>query len=368
MTMKKIVTPVDIQTLNIPLPFTLEETIFFDIETTGFTARNSQLYLIGLIRQNPDSNTFEAIQFFNDDGDEKALLCSFFEEIGSYKNLIHFNGNNFDIPFVLAKVAQCGLEYNFDFLESFDLYRECSKYKLLFKTENLKQKTLEQFFGLHREDPYSGGELIQFYQAYRKNFSRKTEDMLFLHNREDLEGMLTLLAVYAYTAIFDGHFQLERYEFCDYRDLHDNARKEFLLYLKLPFSVKKRVSMGNEDGYFTISENVCKLRIPAFAGELKFFYPNYKDYYYLPEEDIALHKSVASYVDKKYRTQAKASTCYARKTGIYLPCSVALMEPYFLKEYGDSTYYFEANDKLLDDNIMLNRYALHLLRRILNHL
>lgn len=30
------------------LPFELENTIFFDIETTGFSARSSHLYLIGL--------------------------------------------------------------------------------------------------------------------------------------------------------------------------------------------------------------------------------------------------------------------------------------------------------------------------------
>lgn len=364
--MKKIITAVDISTFDIPLPFKLEETIFFDIETTGFTAKNAQIYLIGIIRQKPASKTFEAIQFFNDDGDEKALLCAFFDEIKSAKNLVHFNGNNFDIPFVLAKVTQYNLEYNFDFLESFDLYRECSKYKILFKTENLKQKTMEKFFGLHREDPYSGGELIQFYQAYRKNFSKKMEDMLFLHNREDLEGMLTLLAVYAYTSVFEGHFQLDRYELHDYRDIQDNSCKEFFLFLKLPFTVKKRVSISSESGYFSISDDICKLRIPVYIGELKFFYPNYKDYYYLPAEDIALHKSVASYVDKKFRTQAKASNCYARKTGIYLPCSSPLIEPYFLKEYGESTYYFEADPKFLEDNVLLNRYALHTLRQLLN--
>ena len=46
---------------------------------------------------------------------------------------------------------------------------------------------------------------------------------------------------------------------------------------------------------------------------------NYKDYYYLTTEDVAVHKSVAHYVDTKYRKQATASTCYEKHTGEFLP-------------------------------------------------
>ena len=46
------------------------------------------------------------------------------------------------------------------------------------------------------------------------------------------------------------------------------------------------------------------MRVPLYEEEMKYFYSNYKNYYYLPDEDTAIHKSVASYVDKKYRVQA----------------------------------------------------------------
>ena len=54
-------------------------------------------------------------------------------------------------------------------------------------------------------------------------------------------------------------------------------------------------------------------------GTLKYFYSNYKDYYYLPEEDQAVHKSVGAYVDKAHRRQARAFDCYQKKDGIFLP-------------------------------------------------
>ena len=35
-----------------------------------------------------------------------------------------------------------------------------------------------------------------------------------------------------------------------------------------------------------------------------------KNYYYLPEQNCAIHKSVAAYVDKSRRTAATKNTCY----------------------------------------------------------
>ena len=51
-------------------------------------------------------------------------------------------------------------------------------------------------------------------------------------------------------------------------------------------------------------------------------YDNYKDYYYLPDEDRAIHRSVGRYVDRKHRKAARASTAICVKTGfssLFLP-------------------------------------------------
>uniref|UniRef100_UPI000B13B1EB hypothetical protein n=1 Tax=Clostridium sp. NkU-1 TaxID=1095009 RepID=UPI000B13B1EB len=59
--------------------------------------------------------------------------------------------------------------------------------------------------------------------------------------------------------------------------------------------------------------------IDLYEGELKFFYPDYKNYYYLIYEDKAIHKSVAEYVDKEARTKATAKTCYTRRPAVIFP-------------------------------------------------
>lgn len=51
------------------------------------------------------------------------------------------------------------------------------------------------------------------------------------------------------------------------------------------------------------------------------YYPNYKDYYYLPAEDIAVHKSVGTYVDRRCRRQADALNCFTR-----FPCTDEFLE------------------------------------------
>ena len=61
------------------------------------------------------------------------------------------------------------------------------------------------------------------------------------------------------------------------------------------------------------------IRIPVFLGELKHYYEDYENYFYLPEEDWAIHKSVGCFVEKSHRKKATAKTCYIKKEGVFLP-------------------------------------------------
>lgn len=69
----------------------------------------------------------------------------------------------------------------------------------------------------------------------------------------------------------------------------------------------------------TLEHSLGLLTIPCVHEELKYFIPDYKNYYYLPEEDTAIHRSVAEFVDKSHRKAATAATCYVRKTGDFIP-------------------------------------------------
>ena len=76
----------------------LDELLFFDIETTGFSGDRCQLYLIGCTYYK--DNTWNLIQWFADTkAAEKDLLDHFFDFLKQYKTVVHFNGDGFDIPF-----------------------------------------------------------------------------------------------------------------------------------------------------------------------------------------------------------------------------------------------------------------------------
>ena len=66
-------------------------------------------------------------------------------------------------------------------------------------------------------------------------------------------------------------------------------------------------------------KDTVKIRMPIISAELKHFFDNYKDYYYLPEEDMCVLKSVAHAVDPSHRENAKKETCYIRYRGLFIP-------------------------------------------------
>ena len=79
-----------------------EQILFLDIETTGFTARSSYLYLIGCAYY--QNGKWAIIQWMAENYEEEgAVLKAFFEFAASYSFLFHFNGNNFDLPYLTQK-------------------------------------------------------------------------------------------------------------------------------------------------------------------------------------------------------------------------------------------------------------------------
>lgn len=97
---------------------------------------------------------------------------------------------------------------------------------------------------------------------------------------------------------------------------------------------------------------------------MKYFYSNYKNYYYLPEEDTAIHKSVASYVDKDHQVQASAATCYTRKLSTYLPQWSILFEPFFKRNYNEKAVFFELTEDMKKERPLFSKYASHVLNMI----
>lgn len=341
-----------------------KQTLFLDIETTGLYAKSSSLYLIGCVYldSSADIPSWNTIQWFATNyEDEENVLRAFAEFATNFHYLIHFNGNQFDIPYLNHKFEQYHISFDFNNFEGTDIYRRIVPYKNFLKLQNCKQKTIEEMLNMSREDQYSGGELIDIYHEYCLNHNIEKERFLLLHNEEDIKGMLDVVAALSVPDLFHDPIKVTKVQANYYTDINHKKCPEIIMSLKLPTALPTAISYGANDCYFSGEGINGKLRVPIFEEELKYFYSNYSDYYYLPKEDIALHKSVAGYVDREYREPAKASNCYTKKNSSYLPQWDILFTPFFKRDYKDKNFYFELTDEFKTQRESFNLYAHHVL-------
>lgn len=341
----------------------IDKLLFIDIETTGFSAKTSQLYLIGCLYHK--NNEWNTVQFFAEEyTDEKELIEEFFSFAADFETLIHFNGNNFDLPYILDKCSQFNLEYNFDTFVGIDIYKRIKPYKNLLKLENCKQKTIEKFLKIDRDDVYSGGELISKYHEYVAGKSEENLELLLLHNFDDLQGMLKLLPILTYSDLMNTKIKVTKVSANYFTDENGASRSELLMVFNIENPIPVPISSLVDGCYFTCNGTQGLIKVPLYKEELKYFYANYHDYYYLPEEDMAIHKSVAEFVDKAHREKAKASNCYTRKEGLFLKEWDLLVTPFFKRDYDSPKMFFELTQELKTDRELFSRYASHVLEHI----
>lgn len=336
----------------------LKDLLFFDIETTGFSGETSQLYLIGCTYF--DGFGWKLIQWFADTRQaEKELLDAFFEFLKRFKILIHFNGDRFDIPYLLKCCERLGLDYHFDDLISIDIFRKIKPYRKLLKLENMKQKSIEQFLGVHREDKYNGGQLIDVYREYLHTHEKFLFDLLILHNADDLRGMPSILPILNYADLFESDFTLCSHKLYSYTDEAGYSHPFVNLLWESPYSVPIPLEYTLNPLSLELHDNCLACNLTLYEGTLKYFYPDYQNYYYLPLEDTAIHKSIGEYVDRSARKKATAKNCYSKKEGLFLPQFGSLWEPSFKEEYKSSLTYTLYDDKTLWNDTVKNSHYAH---------
>ena len=338
-----------------------EETIFFDIETTGFSPAYTTVYLIGFLYRKGE-NLILTQYFSETKEEEKDVLDAFFHALTPFDTVITFNGLGFDIPYLKAKCKTYELAHPFDEKQYIDIFKEASSLKKLLNLPNYKQKTIESFLGISRNDKYNGGELIDVYKEYLRNPKETSAFLLKQHNYEDVLGMPALLSVLSYKKLLNGAFSAQSVESNMYKDINGIYQKEIIILLKSEFYLPKRTSFKENEFYFTCDGYEAKLRVLLYEGTLKFFFDHPEDYYYLPEEDTAIHKSVASGVAKEFRKKATASNCYKKKDAIFVPQYETIITPFFKEKHKDKRTYFELTENFLDSPSLLYQYVLHVFR------
>ena len=329
-----------------PFDFDAEDTIIFDIETTGFSALSCNIYLIGAIYF--EKNSFYISQWFADEtDDEKDVLSAFLDKAYNYRNIMHFNGTTFDIPFIKKRCDKLHIEEKINELNSVDIYKMVQKFRKPLNLGSTKQKVIESFLGIDREDKYNGGQLIEIYKQYLKDKDEEKYKLLILHNYEDMLGMPEILNIFKFDKIKD----------TSPLDISAEASPDGYFVLTALYDVVFPAEFSHRgDGFYLVChKNKIKVKIDITIGVMKHFFENYRDYFYLPLEDMAIHKSVAIYVDKNFRTKATKDNCYVRKESSFIPCFSPHNHEVF-KHQPDGEKYMEYNDELLNDEVFLKDY------------
>lgn len=335
----------------------LEDTLLYDIETTGLNPKSSQLYILGILLFHKEN--IELIQYFAESVlDEEEILEQFFQLCKTKRVLISFNGEGFDNRFIETMAKSYGklpLHLN---LKQLDLFKLIRKRKKFYGLESCSLKSCERFLGIYREDRCSGGELISVYREYLQDKDSEKKNMLLLHNREDIQNLPALFSFLAYENIFQGnvHFQraellvrdeiikkncsnqtestleIEHLELEETKNCHTSDK--ICLKFSLPSSVPVPLTLTPKNFLLEIKETSLCLTVPLYQGELCYFFKDYKDYEFIPSEDRVVHKSLAAIYPKEMREKAKASTAYQKMKTSFLPIFQE-KEKVFKKTYQD---------------------------------
>lgn len=336
--------------------------LFFDIETTGLNSLAGYVYLIGCLTETPDGPRFR--QWFAENADEEPeIIRAFCEAIESDQVLVHYNGNTFDIPFLNERIRHHRLPLSIPKKEeTIDLFRHLSRCMKLFELANRKQPTLEKAVGYERTDPYDGATLIGFYSEYvgRCRFDKvRAEELLaalLLHNRDDILGLSQLPSLLPYCIFPELPFEDARQTIQDgiitYTatlpyELPKPLRK-ILPLPEIPASCKTSDSVADSsDNLYAdllLSGQTVRLQVPVYEMAPYYFFEDYKNYYYLPVEDKAIHKSLATFVAKEFRKPATRETARQQKSGSFLPQITEQIGPVFRFRHADELCFFERCD------------------------
>ena len=164
----------------------------FDIETTGLYPTRDRIIAASFI----DTDGKELRQYFSESSATEYLTVSaILSEMEDCDVLITYNGQSFDVPFVLARAKKFGLADTLPAFRQADIYRWLKSYwPLAASLPSLSQKSVEQALGLDesRTDLINGGECVRLYSEYINLDSQEAKDLILLHNGDDVRQLAAI--------------------------------------------------------------------------------------------------------------------------------------------------------------------------------
>jgi len=156
--------------------------IFLDIETLGFF--NQPIILLGLAQVSGKKITVNQY-LCRSTGDENAVLSSFLNHIASESVYVTFNGQTFDIPFIINRMRYHNIKKDIDKVH-FDLLHY-SRRAWSEELPNCQLTTIEKYiFGMDRKDDIPSGLVPEFYKTYNKTGNPGPLIPIIEHNKHDI--------------------------------------------------------------------------------------------------------------------------------------------------------------------------------------
>ncbi len=326
--------------------------ILFDIETTGLGAKTAYIYLIGALEIKRDRLVFRQ-WFAEGPADEKLLIESFLSWLPDRSCLISFNGRGFDVPFIVQRCKHYDIPCFLPQMPDVDLYRVLAPLKNYFNMSSRRLVAYEKLIGLEREDKYNGGELIEVYKEYvgKKKFAPKEaeslKEMLLLHNEEDITDMVPVMNLLTFIDLINGNFTSAGYS---------SVGSELVLEIEgasdFPLTHSRIIATLPQIPQIKVSTcgRRATVHVPVLNCRLKHYFNDYKDYYYLPEEDMAIHKSIASSVSPDHRVQATKSTAFSYAETEFIP-QFSKLQPEFKQDINDITGFLPLSELNSEEKI-----------------
>ena len=169
-------------------------TFIFDIETTGLNPKFCKIILIGILYNCQDKTIIK--QFFAENEDEeKEILSAFVDDVKCFKRHVTYNGLGFDIGFVNYRFKKHNIDFNLNKEDDFDIYRFIKPFKAALGLEDCSLKSVETYFGIHRDDVIDGGESVKLYKEFVKIKDSNLMDTILLHNYEDIYNLSKLVNI-----------------------------------------------------------------------------------------------------------------------------------------------------------------------------
>ena len=306
-----------------------KDLLFLDIETTGLSKTKHSIYCIGMLSYQESQAQITQILCFSPD-DEKQLLQEFLTYIMPYNTLFTYGGSHFDLSFIKERLDFHGLDSTCFFEKKLIDFKKIPFILGLLNNTLGSRSGMESALGYTRSLTSSGKDLVKAYSLWQATGQTPYRDILTLHNQEELQSLL-----YFYDLYKIGEYLLPEKQ-------HTYVNLGTTIYLQFtnasPFITHFKFAKDDFILSWEKHSLVVKLEIHCPIRNLKRYLTPATDYFFIPEQNQVLHKSIAQFIPSTLRKKVTKKDCYICKHDHFIRTYVTKCfdEPLWYDDFGNT--------------------------------